>query len=124
MGRSGYLRWRKAQHEQHATDVARILDDAGYDAATISRVQDLVRKRGLGRDADTREPEVQVLEDALCLVFLETQLADLASRFDDDKVIDILQKTAKKMSDQGLACARDVELDADSRALLDRALAG
>ena len=124
MGRSGYLRWRKAQHEQHATDVARILDDAGYDAATISRVQDLVRKRGLGRGADTRDPEVQVLEDALCLVFLETQLAELASRFDDDKVIGILQKTAKKMSDQGLASARDVELDADSRALLDRALAG
>jgi hypothetical protein len=123
MGRSGYLRWRKAQHEQHATDVARILDDGGFDAATISRVQDLVRKRGLGRDADTRDPEVQVLEDALCLVFLETQLAELASRFDDNKVIDILQKTARKMSDRGLAAAGEIELDERGRSLLERALA-
>jgi hypothetical protein len=123
-GRSGYLRWRKAQHEQHAGDVARILRDAGYDASTIARVQDLVRKRGLTGDAARRDREVQTLEDALCLVFLETQLAELAARFDDDKVVDILQKTAKKMSTEGLACAADVELDADSRALLERALAG
>jgi hypothetical protein len=123
-GRSGYLRWRKAQHEQHANDVARILTDAGYDAAASTRVQDLVRKRGLGGDPVSRDPEVQTLEDALCLVFLETQLMDLAARFDDDKVVDILQKTAKKMSAEGLACAVEVELDADSRALLERALAG
>ena len=123
-GRAGYLRWRNAQHEQHAIDVARILDDVGYDDASVGRVQDLVRKRGLGGDADTRDPEVQVLEDALCLVFLETQLAELAGRLDDDKVVEILQKTARKMSDQGLAAAHEVELDAESRALLERALAG
>ena len=77
-GRSGYLRWRKAEHAQHAEDVARILDAAGYDDAAVTRVQDLVRKRGLGRDPATRDPDAQTLEDALCLVFLETQLTDLA----------------------------------------------
>jgi hypothetical protein len=123
-GRKGYLRWRAAQHDQHADDVARLLREAGYDARTVARVQDLVRKRGLGRDAARRDPEVQVLEDALCLVFLETQLSELAERFDDDKVVDILRKTAKKMSEQGRAAAADVDLDDRSRALVARALAG
>ena len=58
-----------------------ILRGVGYDDDTIARVQDLVRKRGLGKD-----PEVQTLEDALCLVFLETQFDDLAARLDPEKL--------------------------------------
>ena len=112
-GRSGYLRWRKQLHEKHATDVAEILADAGYDDATIARVQDLVRKRGLGRDA-----EVQVLEDALCLVFAETQLLDLAARVDADKMVDVVRKTLVKMSPRAIALAGDLDLPAEARALL------
>ena len=122
-GRSGYLRWRKAEHEQHAEDVARILDGAGYDQSTVTRVQDLVRKRGLGKDPARRDPEAQTLEDALCLVFLETQLTDLASRHDDAKMIDILRKSAAKMSEQGIAAAGQIDLDERGRSLLEQALA-
>ena len=117
-GRSGYLRWRKALHEQHAREVAEILVDAGYDEATISRVQDLVRKRGLGRD-----PEVQVLEDALCLVFVETQLLALAERVgDDDKMTDVIRKTLVKMSPAAIELAKGVALPPGDEALLARAL--
>ena len=122
-GRRGYLRWRKAEQEQHAEDVARILDGAGYDRSTVTRVQDLVRKRGLGTDPARRDPEAQTLEDALCLVFLETQLTDLASRHDDEKMIDILRKSAAKMSEQGIAAAGELDLDERGRSLLERALA-
>lgn len=118
-GRAGYLKWRKVLHEQHAQDVAGILDDVGYDATAIARVQDLVRKRGLGKD-----PEVQVLEDALCLVFLETQLAELAARTDPEKMVGIVQKTAKKMSAPAIELVSELDLAADDRALLERALAG
>jgi len=116
-GRVGYLRWRKALQEQHASDVAAILEEVGYDETTIVRVQDLVRKRGLGHD-----PDVQVLEDALCLVFLETQLRDLTGRVEPEKMTEILEKTAKKMSERALELALDLELDADERGLLERAL--
>ena len=75
-GRAGYLKWRRTLHDQHAREVAEILEAVGYDEPTIARVQQLVRKRGLGSD-----PDVQVLEDALCLVFIETQLHDLAARW-------------------------------------------
>ena len=118
-GRAGYLRWRTALRRQHAGDVAAILRDAGYDDTSIGRVQEIVRKVGLGRD-----PEVQVHEDALCLVFLETQYDELAGRLDDDKMIDILRKTAGKMSPEGLAAAGSLPLSSSGAALLERALAG
>jgi hypothetical protein len=117
-GRSGYLRWRKALHEQHAREVAEILTEAGYDDATTARVQDLVGKRGLGRDE-----EMQVLEDALCLVFAETQLLDLAQRVDDEKMVDVIRKTLVKMSSRAIDLAAGLDLPAEARALLTRALA-
>ena len=117
-GRAGYLKWRRALQQQEARELGDLLERVGYDPATIARVQTLVRKQGLGRD-----PEVQVLEDALCLVFLETQLADVAAKLDDAKLVDVLQKTAKKMSDAGRAAIDAVPLDPDARALLDTALA-
>jgi hypothetical protein len=112
-GRAGYLKWRRTLHDQHAREVAEILEAVGYDEPTIARVQELVRKRGLGRD-----PDVQVLEDALCLVFIETQLHDLAARVEPDKLADIVEKTAKKMSPRALELALGLDIDADDRALL------
>ena len=87
-GRAGYLRWRRDLHERHAADVGAILDEEGYDAATIARVQDIVRKRNLARD-----PDVQALEDALCLVFIETQFAELTAKLDRPKMVDVVRKT-------------------------------
>lgn len=117
-GRSGYLRWRKALHEQHAREVAEILAAVGYDDATIARVQDLVRKRRLGKD-----DEVQVLEDALCLVFAETQLQDLARRVETEKMVDVIRKTLAKMSPRAIDLALTLDLPDDSRVLVARALA-
>jgi hypothetical protein len=116
-GRVGYLRWRRALQVFHAEEVARLLAGAGYGEDMIARVCDLVRKRGLGRDS-----EVQALEDALCLVFLETQLGDLRERFDRDKVIDILRKSLRKMSADGVACAAEISLEDADAALLARAI--
>jgi len=114
-GRAGYLRWRRDLHEQHAREVGEILQGVGYDDATIARVQDLVRKRGLGKD-----PEVQTLEDALCLVFLETQFHDLAARLDRDKLDGVVDKTLKKMSPAAIARVADLDLTSEDRALLTR----
>ena len=117
-GRSGYLKWRTALKRQHADDVGAILRQAGYDDDSVARVQAIVTKRGLGHDH-----AVQVHEDALCLVFLETQLDELADRMGDDKTIDVLQKTAKKMSAAGLEAARGLRFSPSAAALLGKALA-
>ena len=117
-GRSGYLRWRTALKKQHAHDVGEILAAEGYDAATIERVQQIVRKDGLGHD-----PMVQTHEDALCLVFLQTQLLDLAADQGDDKTIEILRKTLPKMSEHGVAAALALDLPAAAVALVEQAVA-
>ena len=116
-GRSGYLRWRTGLHKLHADEVGRILAGEGYDDATITRVQDIVRKRDLAHD-----PDVQALEDALCLVFVETQFHDLAARLDEEKMVEVVRKTLAKMSDRGKAFALAIDLPGPDRDLLERAL--
>ena len=118
-GRTGYLRWRSELQKLHAREVAAILEGEGYDEAVIARVRDLVRKKNLARD-----PEVQALEDALCLVFLETQFRALAGRLEPEKLLEVTRKTLRKMSDAGRRLALELDLEAPDRALLERALAG
>ncbi len=117
-GRAGYLRWRTDLKKQHAEEVAGILGEAGYDADTIDAVQRIVRKVGLASD-----PAVQVHEDALCLVFLETQLAETTDRLGDEHMLDVIRKTAAKMSPAGLAEVAGIPMRDHDRELVARALA-
>jgi ketosteroid isomerase-like protein len=118
MGRPGYLRWRKALQQQHARELGELLAAAGYDTATVERVQAIVRKEGLALDA-----EVQTYEDALCLVFLETQLDEIVGRLDPETLPRVLVRTAKKMSAQGRAAIAEVPIDARALTLLATAIA-
>ncbi len=101
-GRSGYLRWRTELKKRHGEDVARILGEVGYDPETIERVRAIVEKRGLGRD-----PAVQTHEDALCLVFFETQLAETAAKLTPETGAEVVRKTLAKMSPQARAIAEE-----------------
>ena len=67
---------------------------------------------------------MQVHEDALCLVFLETQLDALLDQLGEERSIAVLAKTAKKMSPAALAvAASDIELSDAGRRALAAALA-
>jgi hypothetical protein len=118
-GRDGYLAWRTALARFHAETAGEILSRCGYGPETVARVGVLLQKRGLKRDA-----EVQALEDAACLVFLENQFAGFAAKHPDEKVVDILRKTTAKMSPEGLAEATKLvgKLPSAARALVQRAL--
>jgi hypothetical protein len=66
-------------------------------------VQALLKKKGLKVN-----PETQILEDVIDLVFLESYLADFVTshgEYDEAKWIDILRKTSVKMSANGRAAA-------------------
>jgi hypothetical protein len=106
-GREGYLRWRRALQDLHAEETAKIMSEHGYDEATIRRVGDLLHKRGLVRG----DAEAQALEDALCLVFLETQFRELAQRLSGEKLLDVTAKTLRKMSERAKALALGLPLD-------------
>ncbi len=117
-GRAGYLKWRTDLKAYHARRAGELMVEAGYDENDISRVAVLINKKGIKRD-----PEVQMLEDAVCLTFLEHYAADFIAKHEDDKVVDILAKTARKMSPQGLTAAAELSLDARLARLLGEALA-
>lgn len=118
-GRDGYKRWRTELMGLHAGVAAEVLRGAGYDETAVARVGRLLRKDGIKRDAD-----VQTLEDVACLVFLRWYLAGFAAEHDDDKLVDILRKTWRKMSVRGHQAAAAVELGERGTRLLARALAG
>jgi len=118
MDRAGYLRWRTTLQRFHAEQSTRILREVGYPEEIVRRVQELNLKKGLPHD-----PEMQVLEDALCLVFLEHQLEDLASRTSEDKLVNALARSWKKMSPAGRAAALELHYSERVRPLLARAIA-
>lgn len=97
-GREGYLAWRREQGRRHGVRVAGIMAAAGYDAAAQDRVQVLLRKEGIKRDAD-----VQALEDVICFVFVRWYFAPFAAKHDPEAILKIVEKTARKMSDAGRA---------------------
>jgi hypothetical protein len=117
-GRAGYLRWRTDLSKQHAADAAVIMRDLGFSEASVSRVETLIRKQGIKTD-----PAVQTHEDALCLVFLETQFDDVAGRLGREKTVDVVAKTLKKMSPAGLAAAGELPLSDDMASVLNDAVA-
>lgn len=117
-GRAGYLRWRTALKKQHATDVGEILGACGYGDDEVERVQRIIRKEGLGSD-----PAVQTHEDALCLVFLRTQFAALATQLGDDKIVDVVAKTMDKMSPAAIRRVAMLGLDDELLAIVGRAAA-
>jgi len=118
MTRAGYLQWRADLKKFHAQKAAEALRAVGYDDDTVRRVQELNLKRNFPND-----PESRVLEDALCLVFLERQLAALAAKSDDAKMINALQKSWKKMTPVAQAEARKLKYGERELSLIDRALA-
>ncbi len=116
-GREGYLRWRTYLYRFHADQAEAILREAGYDDETVGQVRKMISKQGIKRDAD-----VQIIEDAACLVFLEHYFPDFAKKYDERKLIEIVRKTWKKMSDRGHAAAFTLELPEGLQGLVAKAL--
>jgi hypothetical protein len=116
-GRAGYLKWRNDLKEFHARRLGEIMAAAGYGPQEIARVGALVRKERLRSD-----PEVQMLEDVVCIVFLEHYLADFLGKTDEAKLARILAQTWNKMSAQGHAHAGKLDLPPGVPALLKRGL--
>ena len=118
-GRAGYLKWRATLAKFHAETAGKILRDVGYDADTIAHVQPLLKKENLKGD-----PDAQLLEDVICLVFLENYFADFAHKHDEQKLIEILRKTWKKMSPRAQKAALELNIPPAARRIVEKALRG
>lgn len=96
MDRVGYLKWREELKKFHAQTTAEILKKAGYSSLFIDRVSFLIEKKLLKKDAET-----QLLEDVICLVFLEFYFDAFVQKHDREKMKNIVLKTWNKMSENG-----------------------
>lgn len=112
-GRLGYIEWKNELRGMHARELRRILEECGYDEGTVARADAIIRKHGI-----TRDEEVRTLEDALCLVFLETQFEETAAKVTREKMVEILRKSVRKMSARGVEEAAGLALPEHLRAML------
>jgi hypothetical protein len=118
-GRAGYLAWRAELARRGAAELAALMQDHGWSQEDVDAAVRHVRKQNLRRDAGT-----QILEDVACLVFLEGEFAAFAPTIDEDKMVDILQKSWAKMSPAAQKLALALAIDPALRRLVERALAG
>ena len=123
MDRIGYLQWRKDLYKFHAQTAADLLVQAGYGEDVIDRVKQAVAKKGIKDNPDT-----QLLEDVTDLVFIEHYMLGFVSRhpdYDEEKWLDIIRKTWKKMSDraQQFALSGSIKLPESLVPLIQKAVA-
>jgi hypothetical protein len=119
LGVQGYNKWRNTLKKMHAEIAGQILQEVGYNGVTVARAQFLVQKRQLKLD-----PEVQLLEDVICLVFLENYFADFSRQHSEEKLVDIVRKTWQKMSPRGQQLALTLQIPEPELQIIQKALAG
>ncbi|WP_242205737.1 DUF4202 domain-containing protein [Aestuariivivens insulae] len=117
MDRVGYLKWRETLKKMHAEITADILKQVGYDDQYIERVSQLITKKLIKKNEES-----QTLEDTVCLVFLDYYFEEFAAKHPEEKVIDILQKTWKKMSEKGHEAALKLNYSDKNLSLVKQAL--
>lgn len=117
MDRVGYLKWREDLKKFHAKTTAAILEKAGYDESFRDRVSFLIEKKSLKKDEET-----QLLEDVICLVFLEFYLDTFVQKHDTEKLKNIILKTWNKMSEKGHQEALKINFSPTTFQLIKEAL--
>lgn len=118
-GRNGYNDWRRTCREHHAAMAAEIMRRHGYGEDEIGRVGMLVKKEQLKKDRDS-----QALENVVDVVFLEYYLDEFLGKYsgyDDDKIVDILGKTLRKMSPKGHQAALALPMSERNKRQIGRA---
>lgn len=103
MDKPGYMLWRTGLYKFHAETAGALMKEAGYDDEMIERVKTIVSKKGLKTN-----PETQLMEDVVDLVFIEHYMIGFAGshpEYDEAKWILIVRKTWNKMSERAHAFA-------------------
>jgi hypothetical protein len=121
LDRPGYHAWRRSLYTKQAERARELLLAAGLPAAATEELAAWVAKTGLKTNAGT-----QALEDAACLVFLESEITGFAEQHADyppEKLVEILRKTWRKMSPAAQQLARRIALPPAIAELLRSAVA-
>lgn len=120
MNRKGYNDWRTTLAKFHGDTAAALMKEVGYDDALCEKVKELLLKDRI----KLADPDGQTLEDVICLVFLAYYFIPFAPHYTEPKLIGIVQKTWKKMSERGHNAALELApaLPADLLAVVQKAI--
>jgi len=122
LDKPGYHAWRKSLYKKQADRARELLLQAGVPAAEADEVATWVSKTGLKTN-----PGTQALEDAACLVFLDTEIAGFATQhaeYTREKYVDIIRKTWRKMSPRAQELAHTIAMPPDFASLVKEAISG
>lgn len=111
LDKKGYYQWRAAIMEHQLSVTTSILKQAEINEQSIEIIVDTLKNK-----ADKTNHNASIVEDTACLTFIKWYLVPFAGQFDAAKAKIILQKTACKMSERGLALIPELEL---SKEVLD-----
>lgn len=101
-GKAGYLKWRRDLYKIQADRAKQLLLNAGVEGSDW--VHKWVSKTELNPGKDTGDMGTQLLEDAAVLVFLQEEFEVFAGEHGDykeEKFVDIINKTWRKLSNLG-----------------------
>jgi hypothetical protein len=116
MGREGYNKWRTTLRALHAEIVGGFMKEEGYTGEEIELVGQFLQKQQL-----KKHPDSQALENVVDVVFLEFYWDEFAAKYsdyDDDKMVDIVGKTLRKMSSHGHKAALALNMSESQKRLV------
>lgn len=117
MTRKSYHDWRDALRKLHADKAGEIMRKTGYEAGTVHRTQELIL-----RSTYPEDPESRIIEDAVSLLFLETQFTELAEKTERKKMTRILRRVWPKMTVKAQEAALQLNYTNFEKGLLEEAL--
>ena len=117
MDRKGYHQWRQAVMSYQLEQTKEILLKHKVHEGDIDEIIETLSNQG-----NKSYPNSQLIEDTACLVFLKWYLEPFAQKHETDKVIDILRKTHRKISETGLEAISKLELSDNVKLLLQQAI--
>lgn len=120
MDKTGYHQWRTNLYKFHGETAGEMMREAGYDEDMIEKLKSLLRKEKLKLNPDT-----QMLEDVVDLTFLAHYLEAFVhkySHYEEEKLLDILRKTWKKMSEKGHEAALKLNYTPEMLVVVKKAL--
>lgn len=119
LGRPGYKQWRGALAAVHERRCAEILTEVGFEEEVATRVGELITKKRVRID-----PDAALLQDAVCLTFIELELTAFSTGRDPKQLISIFAKVWAKMTAQGHAAAKGLiaDLPAEVAGMVHRAV--
>lgn len=108
MDKPGYHAWRRSLYVRQAERARALLSEAGVSEPEAAEVATWISKSELNTN-----PGTQALEDAACLVFLESEITAFAAQhaeYPREKFIEILRRTWRKITPRAQQFALALDL--------------